>query len=65
MRMRDKGMLFENNDKQPRLRFKDENDTVAYVNIPVKGEKGLLSLLLRTSRTYITLANLATVNETT
>jgi hypothetical protein len=54
MRMRDKGMLFEDDGKQPRLRFKDEDDTVAYVNMPAKGEKGLPSLLLRTSRTYVT-----------
>jgi GAG-pre-integrase domain len=65
MRMRDKGMLFEDDGKQLKLRFKDEDDTVAYVNIPAKGEKGLLFLLLRTSRTYITLANLAAVSETT
>jgi hypothetical protein len=54
MRMRDKGMLFEDDGKQPRLRFKDEDDTVAYVNMPAKGEKGLPSLILRTSRTYVT-----------
>jgi hypothetical protein len=54
MRMRDKGMLFEDDGKQPRLRFKDEDYTVAYVNMPAKGEKGLPSLLLRTSRTYVT-----------
>jgi hypothetical protein len=65
MRMRDKGMLFENDGKQPRLRFKNEDNTVAYVNMPAKGEKGLLFFLLRTSRTYVTLANLAAVSETT
>jgi hypothetical protein len=65
MRMRDKGMLFEDDGKQLRLRFKDEDDTVVYVNMPVKGEKGLLSLLLRTSRTYVTLANPAAASETT
>jgi hypothetical protein len=65
MRMRDKGMLFEDDGKQPRLRFKNEDDTVVYVNMPAKGEKGLLSLLLRTSRTYVTLANPAAVSETT
>jgi hypothetical protein len=47
------------------LRFKDEDDTVVYVNMLAKGEKGLLSLLLRTSRTYVTLANSAAVSETT
>jgi hypothetical protein len=47
MRMRDKGMLFEDDGKQPRLRFKDKDNTVAYVNMPAKGEKGLPSLLLR------------------
>jgi hypothetical protein len=47
MRMRDKGMLFEDDGKQPRLRFKDEDNTVAYVNMPAKGEKNLPSLLLR------------------
>jgi hypothetical protein len=65
MRMRDKGILFEDDGKQPRLRFKDKDDTVAYVNMPVKGEKGLLSFLLRTSRTYVTLANPAAASETT
>jgi hypothetical protein len=64
MRMRDKGMLFENDGKQLRLRFKDEDNTVAYVNMPAKDEKGLLSLFLRTSRTYVTLANPAAVSET-
>jgi hypothetical protein len=64
MRMRDKGMLFENDGKQLRLRFKNEDNTVVYVNMPAKGEKGLLSLLLRTSRTYVTLANLAAASET-
>jgi hypothetical protein len=43
MRMRDKGMLFEDDGKQLKLRFKE--DIVAYVNMPVKSEKGLLSLL--------------------
>jgi hypothetical protein len=46
MRMRDKGMLFENNGKQLRLRFKNEDNTVVYVNMPAKGEKGLSSFLL-------------------
>jgi hypothetical protein len=64
MRMRDKGMLFENDSKQLKLRFKNENDTVAYVNMPAKGEKSLPSLLLRTSRTYVTLTNSAAANET-
>jgi hypothetical protein len=65
MRMRDKGMLFEDNGKQPRLRFKNEDNTVAYVNMPAKGEKDLPFLLLQTSRTYVTLANLTAVSETT
>jgi hypothetical protein len=47
IRMRDKGMLFENDGKQPKLRFKNKDNTVAYVNMPAKGEKGLPSLLLR------------------
>jgi hypothetical protein len=58
-------MLFENDGKQLRLRFKDEDNTVVYVNMPAKGEKDLLSLLLRTSRIYVTLANSAAVSETT
>ena len=45
MRMRDKGMLFEDDGKQAKLRLKE--DIVAYVNMPAKGEKGLPSLLLR------------------
>jgi hypothetical protein len=45
MRMRDKGMLFEDDGKQAKLRLKE--DTVAYVSMPAKGEKGLPSLLLR------------------
>jgi hypothetical protein len=63
MRMRDKGILFEDDGKQSKLRLKE--DIVAYVNMPEKGEKGLLSLLLRISRTYVTLANSATASETT
>jgi hypothetical protein len=63
--MRDKGMLFKDDGKQPKLRFKNENNTVAYVNMFVKGEKNLLSLFLRTSRTYVTLANSAAASETT
>ena len=62
MRMRDKGMLFEDDGKQPKLRLKE--DIVAYVNMPAKGEKGLPSLLLRTSRTYVTLTNSAAASET-
>jgi hypothetical protein len=63
--MRDKEIFFENDGKQLRLRFKDENNTVTYVNMPVKDEKGLSSFLLRISRTYVTLTNLAAVSETT
>jgi hypothetical protein len=37
--MRDKGMLFENDGKLPKLRLKE--DIVAYVNMPEKREKGL------------------------
>jgi hypothetical protein len=63
MRMRDKGMLFKDDGKQPKLRLK--KNIVAYVNMPAKGEKDLPSLLLRTSRTYVTLANSAAASETT
>jgi hypothetical protein len=45
MRMRDKGILFEDDSKQVKLRLKE--DIVAYVNMPAKGEKGLPFLLLR------------------
>ena len=61
--MRDKGMLFENDGKQSKLRFKE--DIVVYVNMPAKGEKSLLFLFLRISRTYVTLANSAAASETT
>jgi hypothetical protein len=61
--MRDKELLFEDDSKQPKLRLKE--DIVAYVNMPAKGEKDLLSLLLRTSRTYVILANSAAASETT
>jgi hypothetical protein len=62
MRMRDKGILFENDGKQLKLRFKE--NIVAYVNIFIKGEKSLPFLLLRISRTYVILANLAAASET-
>ena len=65
MRMRDKGMLFEDDGKQPRLRFKDEDDTVAYVNMPGKDEKGLFTLFLRPSisSSYVTYTIPTAVNN--
>lgn len=63
LRMREKGILLEDNgDKRAKLRC--DKDTVAYVDMPAKGEKALPSLALRTSRTYITYANPAAASQT-
>jgi hypothetical protein len=51
MRMRDKGIFFENNGKQAKLRY--NKDIVAYVNMLGKDEKGLFTLFLRISSSYV------------
>jgi hypothetical protein len=50
MRMRDKGMLFENDGKQPKLRFKE--NIVAYVNMPEK-RRERLTLFPFTNISYV------------
>jgi hypothetical protein len=63
MRMRDKGIFFEDNGKQAKLRC--NKDIVAYVNMPGKDEKGLPTLLLRpsTSSSYVTYTTPTAANE--
>jgi hypothetical protein len=61
MRMRDKEILFENDGKQTKLRC--NKDIVAYVNMPGKNKKGLPTLLLRTSSSYVTYTTPTAANE--